>query len=119
MVGDKTRTHNRASVQPNEMDGASDEVRFGNSVVPMPNGCWAYGGNLDNYGMFYLWPHPGAPLVRMKAHRFAYEVLVGPIPDDYHVHHECLNPGCVNPAHLIALSPRDHAQRHAEMRKAS
>jgi hypothetical protein len=35
-----------------------------------------------------------------SAHRFAYESLVGSIPDGYHLDHLCRNTRCVNPDHL-------------------
>ena len=97
----------------------SDETRFGSAVVPMPNGCWAFTGDLRNNGQFCRWPCSGAPQETIRAHRYAYETLVGPIPADHHLHHECQNPGCVNPAHLVPLTPGDHARRHAELRRAS
>jgi hypothetical protein len=38
--------------------------------------------------------------------------FVGPIPDGSHVHHECHEPACVNPAHLVIMSASEHARLH-------
>jgi len=61
-------------------------------------GCWEWQGATDKtgYGKFRT-----ADSRRMlKAHRFAYKLLVGPIPTGLLVLHRCDNPPCCNPEHL-------------------
>ena len=95
-----------------------DPERIGERITPLPNGCWAYDDDLDNYHQVIMkQPLPGRG-VYMQAHRYTYEMFVGPVPDGYHVHHECQNPGCVNPMHLQALTPKEHAEAHKRLRDA-
>ena len=47
----------------------------------------------------------------MLAHRWAYELLVGPIPDGLTLDHLCRNPSCVNPRHLEPVTMRENNLR--------
>jgi hypothetical protein len=76
-------------------------------------GCWPWRGNRGSTGHGQMRDAEGRIV---KAHRIAYELLVGPIPDGLSIDHLCHNAdlscnlgdacphrGCVNPAHLEAV----------------
>jgi len=70
-------------------------------------GCWNWQGwrNRQAYGEFIGF---GERL----AHRVAYVLYVGPIPEGLCILHSCDNPSCVNPAHL---SPGTRTKNLADM----
>lgn len=79
-------------------DTAARVIRFWSFVFPEPNtGCLLWSGNAlpQGYGLFYV----GLP-TRARAHRFAYELVHGPIPAGMVVCHRCDTPACVNVDHL-------------------
>ena len=47
----------------------------------------------------------------VKAHRWAYEALVGPIPEGLTLDHLCRNPPCVNPAHMEPVTLAENLRR--------
>lgn len=99
------------SGQPRQAD--SIEKRVGERIKRMPNGCWAFNGKLDRYGQMSL--RFEGQTVTIRAHRFVYETMHGPIPDDMSVHHTCENPGCCNPDHLRVMPSAEHNRMHAQL----
>ncbi len=61
-----------------------------------PDACWRWGRSLDREG--YGWVRIFGPVDR--AHRVAWRLVYGAIPDGLCVLHTCDVPSCVNPAHL-------------------
>lgn len=47
----------------------------------------------------------------IPAHRFAYQLYVGPIPDGLHLDHLCKNRRCCNPKHLQAVTLTENNRR--------
>lgn len=80
--------------------------RFMRKVEQGP-GCWMWRGFTRDtgYGSFW-WPEKVIP-----AHRAAYLLFHGPIPDGMTVDHICFQPSCVNPDHLQLLTLSQNAAR--------
>lgn len=75
-------------------------------------GCWNWTGARDvtGYGRFGYYEGNG-PCRTLGAHRVAYLLLVGQIPDGLQLDHLCRNPKCVNPAHLEPVTGRENTLR--------
>lgn len=69
--------------------------------------CWLWiGGKANGYGVFSAGGHKNT-----YAHRVAYELTWGRIPDGLTIDHLCRNPACVNPTHLQAVSMGENVLR--------
>lgn len=95
------------------------EPRFWAKVErPSPTECWPWRGTRDAYGYGQFRAHPGDS---RKAHRYAYELLVGPPPPILdHTCHEpstcaggvtCPHRRCCNPAHMRSSTTAENALR--------
>jgi hypothetical protein len=82
----------------------SEIERFASKYVE-DGDCWRWQGPLDKdgYGHFYFRRRG------RRAHRFAWFLYRGPIPEGMVVNHVCKRRDCVNPQHLELLTPRENA----------
>ena len=69
--------------------------------------CWEWQLALDKdgYGRFKI--HKKGH----RAHRVAYEIYVGPIPETMVIDHLCRNKKCCNPLHLETVTTQENIQR--------
>ncbi len=68
-------------------------------------GCWLWQGCTHAKGYGILRDDRGRAGRAVRAHRVAYELTYGPIPDGLLVCHRCDNPRCCRPDHLFLGSP--------------
>jgi hypothetical protein len=83
-------------------------LEFFKFVYADGTGCWMWLGALTHggYGRLYLTCQK-----EVRAHRWIYERLIGPIPEGLIPDHQCNRPGCVNPWHLKPATPRENVTR--------
>lgn len=86
----------------------STSERFWPKVDKTPS-CWLWTGATGNAGYPVFRGEGG---VNVPAYRFAYEELVGPIPEGLELDHLCRTPLCVRPDHL---EPVTHAENMARV----
>ncbi len=94
-----------------EMILGDDEARFW-SHVEKAETCWLWTSTITGNG----YGHYSIKRVKVGAHRFAYELMVGPIPQGLTIDHLCRVKACVNPDHLEPVTQAENNRRGIEAR---
>ena len=87
--------------------------RFWDKVeIDNPHSCWEWRAclTIEGYGWF---TNQGTQVL---AHRFAYELVRGTIPDGLTIDHLCRNKHCANPFHLEIVSRQENIRRWNDQR---
>jgi hypothetical protein len=92
-------------------------MNFAKRVEQMAAGdrgaCWLWGGSKgDGYGTV-MWDGRVH-----KAHRLAYTLLIGPIPEGLVLDHVCTERSCYNPYHCQPVTRAINNQRRGDRREA-
>lgn len=82
-------------------------IRFALRVWPRGD-CWEWKGvkRPDGYGAVFI-GHGRTT----SAHRYSWELFIGPIPPGLVIDHLCGNRWCVRPSHLTVTTQRDNVLR--------
>lgn len=83
--------------------------RFWSKVLKTET-CWLWQRQVNNkgYGCLSMYRADKGRHYPTYAHRVAWSLTNGPIPDGLNVLHHCDTPACVNPDHLFLGSQRDN-----------
>lgn len=85
-----------------------------------PGGCWLWkGANTLRKGIEAGYGRAYMDGRMMLAHRVAYELEHGPIPNGLDIDHLCRTTLCVNPLHLEACSRKENYRRGLHTNKKS
>jgi HNH endonuclease len=88
------------------MKAGSILSRFQAKYVVDDSGCWLWTGALNDHG--YGWMSTTRKDGPDRAHRIAWRLFKGPIPEGLYVLHRCDTPRCVNPNHLFLGTQTDN-----------
>jgi hypothetical protein len=85
-----------------------------NSTIKTPNDCWEWNKTTTIWGYGQAWYHGK----RYAAHRLAFLLANGHLPDNMNVCHSCDNRLCINPAHLFLGTHIDNMKDMKEKKRA-
>jgi hypothetical protein len=101
--------------------GSVEERFWGRVRRAKGEGCWLWQGRRDRDGYGSL---EAFGLRHARAHRVAWQITNGPIPEGMVLCHRCDNPSCVRPDHLFVASQKENIRdslakgRHGSLKQA-
>lgn len=95
--------------QPKDMEKLKKEAREFLENVQKTGTCWLWIGGMREKGKYGRYK-------QKPAHRVAYSLFNGEIPEGMWVLHHCDVMNCVNPEHLYAGTPADNVRDTTERR---
>jgi|SRR5215472_4688321 len=84
-------------------------VRLERRSIRNSQGCWVWQGSVSSGGYGQI---RDSSRLNKITHKIAWQLLVGPVPRGYQLHHTCENKRCWNPAHLEIMTPKQHKRLH-------
>lgn len=87
-------------------DSPAEKLFFRSEYPDGPDGCWLWAGACSSGSLGY--GHFFEKGTTEYAHRMAYEIFHGPIPECMNVLHHCDTPNCWNPDHLYLGTQQDN-----------
>ena len=83
-----------------EKEGEKEGGKDGELVGKKDGGCWLWTGTSTRRGGY---GHIKVDGKLVKVHRYAWELLRGPIPEGHELFRLCENKSCVNPDHMVLV----------------
>lgn len=92
------------------------KISFVQKIKYQTTGCWEWTAALSDNGYGKLGLNDGS---NYYAHRVAYELFFGEVPEDKIVCHHCDNRKCVRPDHLFLGTQQDNMDDMIEKGRAA
>lgn len=92
-----------------DIEFTNETIRFLDKVL-VGESCWEWQATVSPYG-YGKFGVKDSRWRMVPAHRFSYELFVGPIPEGLHLDHLCRNRVCVRPNHLEPVTCKENIHR--------